>query len=325
MQTHVRSTLTVRPFTADDYADITRLHNQTFAEFSFPDDEFQVEDALRPRHCRWARWVAECDGRIVGFVQYDQNPHIYHPRKFHLSLVVDPEYFGRGIGRRLYDLVLGEVLQFDPLTVDEWARANMACRVGFLERRGFIADMRMWTSSLDLTRFEPAPFAADVASVEAQGIQLRSWAELGFEDPTVRRRTYEMWLGVRDDVPMPPGDVRTPTSYEQWWERIERPQLLPAGFFVAVDGDQYVAMSQLWLSPEAGELRTGLTGVRREYRRRGIALALKVRALEFGQAQGYQRVVTENEINNQGMIGINDRLGFIKNPAWVHYRKSFET
>jgi RimJ/RimL family protein N-acetyltransferase len=65
--------------------------------------------------------------------------------------------------------------------------------------------------------------------------------------------------------------------------------------------------------------------VRREYRRRGIALALKVRSLEFAKAQGYQRVVTENETNNRGMIDINDRLGFVKQPAYVHYLKTFET
>jgi len=72
-------------------------------------------------------------------------------------------------------------------------------------------------------------------------------------------------------------------------------------------------------------LRTGVTGVRREYRRRNIALALKVRALEFGKSQGYRQVITENEINNQGMIAINDRLGFVKNPAWLHYLKRLET
>jgi RimJ/RimL family protein N-acetyltransferase len=75
----------------------------------------------------------------------------------------------------------------------------------------------------------------------------------------------------------------------------------------------------------AGELRTGMTGVRREWRRRGIALALKVRSLEFAKAQGFRRVVTENETNNRGMIAINDRLGFVKQPAYVHYLKTFET
>jgi mycothiol synthase len=325
MHTDTSTSLKIRSFTAEDYADFARLHNANFAEFSMTPDEWQFEDARRPEHCRQARWVAECDGRIVGFVHYDQNPQVYHPRKFQLALVVDPEFFGRGIGRRLYDLVLGEVQQLDPLSVDEWTRVDWAWRVGFLERRGFVEDMRMWTSSLDLTRFDPSQFADRVAAVEVQGIQLRSWAELGLDDPTVRRRIFAMWLAIRDDVPMPPSDKRTDTSFEQWQDRTMRRELLPAGYFLAIDGEQYVGTSQLWRSPEPGELRTGMTGVRREYRRRGIAHALKVRSLEFAKEHGYLRVATENEINNRGMIAINDLLGFVKQPAYAHYLKSFET
>jgi GNAT superfamily N-acetyltransferase len=286
-------------------------------------EEWQHEDARRPQHCRWARWVAECDGQIVGFAHYDQNPQIYHPRKFQLSLIVDPPFFGRGIGRRLYDLVVGEVQQHDPSALDEWTRVDWACRVGFLERRGFVEDMRMWTSTLDLMAFDPSQFAEDVIAVEARGIQLRSWADLGLDDPTLRQRIFAMWLAVREDVPMPPNDKRIDTSFEEWQERTMRPDLLPAGYFVAIDGEQVVGTSQLWLSPEPAELRTGTTGVRREFRRRGIAQALKVRSLAFAKEQGYLRVATENETNNQGMIAINDRLGFVKQPAYAHYLKSF--
>jgi RimJ/RimL family protein N-acetyltransferase len=201
----------------------------------------------------------------------------------------------------------------------------MTWRVGFLERRGFIEDMRMWTSAIDLTEFDPSLYAAEVAAVEALGIQLRSFADLGYDDPNVRRRIYEILMAVREDVPLPPNDERTETSFETWWERAGRPDLLADGYFVAVADGQYVGMSNLWRSPEADEARTGITGVRREWRRRGIALALKVRSLEFAKAQGFRRVVTENETNNRGMIAINDRLGFVKRPAYVHYLKTFDT
>jgi mycothiol synthase len=326
MQTReLSATTTVRVFTADDYAAMTRLHNANFPEFIMRDDDFQFEDEHRSDRCRWARWVAECEERVVGFGHYAQNDHVYHPRKFELGIVVDPAYHGRGIGGRLYDLVMRGLQPHNPLRVDEWSREDMLCRVGFLERRGFVADMRMWTSTIDLIDFEPSRFADQVKQVEAQGIRLRTFAELGVDDPGVRHKLYDLWIANRGDVPLPPSDVRSEVSFENWWERTGRPDLLPAGYFVALDGDEYVGTSQLWHSPDDCELRTGLTAVRRDYRRRGIALALKVKSLEFGKAQGYLRAVTENEINNRGMIGINDRLGFFKQPAYVHYLKSFET
>jgi mycothiol synthase len=323
MQTQQRSTIAIRPFTNQDYASITRLNNVNFPEFTVAHDQYQFEDTHAPAHCQHARWVAESDRQVVGFVHYTQSEHVYHPRKFQLLIVVDPDYFCRGIGGRLYDHVVHQLQQLEPLSVDEWSREDMACRVGFLERRGFQPDMRMWTSTLDLTMFQPSRFAADVERVEAQGIRLCTFADLGADDPGVWHELYNLWLAIRGDVPVPPDDVRSEVSFEHWWERTSRPDLMPAGYFVALDGERYVGTSQLWRSPEAGELRTGLTAVRREYRRRGIALALKGKSLELGKAQGYQRAVTENETHNVGMIGINDRLGFVKNPAYVHFLKTF--
>jgi mycothiol synthase len=324
MQVQELTTLSIRPFTADDYSSIARLHSVNFPEFSMDADEWRYEDDHRPAYCRAARYVAEHDGQLVAFAHYDQSAHSYDPRKFEVNVVVEPTLFLRGVGRRLFDLVLEEVQAMQPLSVDAWSRSDMTCRVSFLQRRGFVEDMRLWTSALDLTSFDSSRFAHVVPAVEAQGIQIRTLAELETTDPAVHDKLFELWLEVRRDVPRPPNDQQVDVPFERYMERFSRPHHLSSALFIALDGEQFVGISDLWLCPEPDVLRTGLTAVRRAYRRRGIALALKVRALQFGKAGGYMCVQTENESNNRGMLAINDELGFVKNPAWVHYFKSFE-
>lgn len=65
-------------------------------------------------------------------------------------------------------------------------------------------------------------------------------------------------------------------------------------------------------------MHTGLTGVLPEYRRRRIALALKQRALAWAREQGVKLVRTSNDSTNLRMLSINERLGFVKEPAWIH-------
>ena len=59
MQVQELTTLSIRPFTAEDYAAIAQLHRVNFPEFNMDVAEWQFDDNLRPAHCRLGRWVAE--------------------------------------------------------------------------------------------------------------------------------------------------------------------------------------------------------------------------------------------------------------------------
>ena len=54
----------------------------------------------------------------------------------------------------------------------------------------------------------------------------------------------------------------------------------------------------------------GLTVVHRDWRRRGLARALKARELEWAAANGYREVVTWTQRGNDGMRAVNERLGY---------------
>ena len=132
-----------------------------------------------------------------------------------------------------------------------------------------------------------------------------------------KHELYEALMEMGRDVPRP--DEYTPVPYEQWHQASFGDQnLLPEAYFVGLVDGAIAGVSQLWRhSGDPTALNTGLTATRRDFRRMGIALALKLRALAYAQGKGYREVRTGNESRNRPMLNINEALGFVKQPVWI--------
>jgi GNAT superfamily N-acetyltransferase len=315
--------LSIRDFDYSDadYAAAVVVGNLVYDEYPDTVDDWKHSDAKRPAHLKHRRWLALIGDEVVAYGGYSQNEGMYNPRLFHVEAAVRPDRQGLGVGGALYATILEALAPFDPLRVRSRTREDKAQAVRFLTARGFAEDMRDWESRLDVDGFDQAPYAGHEAKVVAGGITIATLADLTARDPEHRRKLYELDLLLSKDVPHP--EPHTDFSYETFEHFIfNSPNALPEGFFVALDGDQYVGMSNLWKSQaDPSELYTGLTGVRRDYRRRGIALALKLRAIEYARRHGVKTLKTWNESNNRPMLSINEALGFIKQPAWVSFVK----
>jgi GNAT superfamily N-acetyltransferase len=245
-----------------------------------------------------------------------------------LELAVEPAVHNRGIGGRLYTVVIDALRGLDPISMDIWSREDMPCRLAFLEHRGFREDQRIWSSELDLAAFDPTPFRGYAEAVQSNGLVVRSLAELRASGALDERELYDLWVEIHEDIPLAPSQEWTRRTFEDWRPRhLEHPSMFADAYLIALDGDgtRYIGTSHLYHAPEKDRLRTGLTGVRRAYRGRGIAFGLKVRALEMVKQRGYRFVDTENASSNAGMLSINDRLGFLRRPAWIHYAADWTT
>jgi GNAT superfamily N-acetyltransferase len=95
----------------------------------------------------------------------------------------------------------------------------------------------------------------------------------------------------------------------------------PEAVFVAFDDDEVVGYAKLALAPsEANTAWHDLTGVKRAWRGRGIAAALKRTQIAWAKEQGYRRLVTHNEERNEPIRRLNERHGYRLEPGRIFLR-----
>lgn len=315
----------IREFHSGDYEGIAALWTACYPEHPETAEEGRHEDVTREAKYHWGRFVAQENGAVIGMGYFEQGSSMYHPRKFSVGVVVLPENRGAGIGSALYERVEDALAKHDPLTLRTFVRDDHADGLKFAEKRGYVEAMRSQESSLDVAAFDPAAFMVEGVRAADAGIVIKTYSQLAAEATDVdalRREMHHLGWVISQDIPHP--DTQTRVAFEEWEKRFDRLGFLPDGQFYAVDGDKLVGASALWGNLASPDLNTGMTGVLREYRGKGIATALKVRALTWAKERGTPSVRTWNEANNAGMLNINFRLGFVKQPAWLDLVKKIK-
>lgn len=313
--------MTIQPCQDDDLPAFLEIGNAVMPLFAETIEEVRFRDRSRDPRCQLARWVAWDEGRPVGAAEYSQNVWTYHPRRFELFVGVLEGSRRQGIGGALYETMLAALAPFDPIKLTAWTCEAFDEALRFLQARGFSEQLREQQSRLDLATFDPPPFAAARQRMGAEGIRITHLAALRQKDPDTLVKIHALGQTITGDIPS--ADPPQPVPFEQWVKRLESPNFFPEGITVAIDeaSGAYVGLSALWRRQVDRELDQAITGVRREWRRKGIALAMKLAGIEAAQRMGATGIRTDNEVNNLGMLAINQRLGFVPLPAWIEMSK----
>ena len=125
------------------------------------------------------------------------------------------------------------------------------------------------------------------------------------ERPELLRAAYDLAVEAFEDMAH-----HTPasTTLEEW---LEEEATLPGGSFVALAGEQIVGYSGLMRDrDDPTRAEDGLTAVRRAWRGRGIARALKQAELAWAAENGLREIVTWTQRGNEGMCRLNEQLGY---------------
>ena len=274
-----------------------------------PYDAIAVEDAEAYRrslqdHLALLAWE---DGSATGGALVAIHPQRRAPQ---LELWVLPDERRRGIGSRLFAAVSDWARDRDQHELEAWVDEQQPQGQEFVRKRGFSEIGREFGLELDLRSFEPP-------TVEPpDGIEIVRWSER----PDVVCGLYEVACECYPDIP---GEEENEMeSFEDWLEHdMSSPGDKPEATFVALSGDEVVGYSKFSLTTAQPKVaHHDLTGVKRAWRGRGVASALKSAQIQWAREAGYERLMTANEERNTPVRRLNKRFGYTPAPGQILFR-----
>lgn len=256
--------MNIRNFSADDYPAIVNIHNNlniVWPERPRTPQGWAEADRNRNPKCKFQRWVAVKDGNVVGFGSYGQSSGDYHPQRFYANVEVSPKSQQQGIGTALYDRIMAELQPFDPRVLRADAFTNLPQGFPFLHKRGFYEAFRETPVHLDVASFDPNPYADLEAKLLVKGIVIKTLRDME-SDPNRDRKIYDLYCEADEDLPHEEMQIEKP-DFDEWvkWG-LNHPTILQDAYFIAVRGDEYIGLRELYKDLDNNVLLGSLLGYR---------------------------------------------------------------
>ncbi len=175
----------------------------------------------------------------------------------------------------------------------------------FVKGRGF----EQWALEVELVRTLAGDETEPALPPGLEIVPLASRADL-------LDSAWEACSAAYEDLPL---DEPLVIPRERWLEEdVEDGRVLRDLTLVAVEGARVVAFAgMLAYGADAEAAENGLTAVRRELRGRGLGTLIKQAQAARAARAGYRRLVTYTQEGNEAMRRVNERLGYVEQPAWV--------
>jgi GNAT superfamily N-acetyltransferase len=268
-----------------------------------PDDPLRLDELLARRRAEPERreLVARVGSAPIGAASVGQKTSPSDAAYGFIGVL--PAARRGGVGSALLAALSAIARGWGRSTLELWAREDEPDGITFLMNRGYREAMRECGLALEVTTAPPPPRLPP-------GIRL---APVGAE-PGFSRGAYDLASRTWQDIPSETGIP----AREAWLEVNAKDA--PDGALVALDGDLVVGFAGLHRLARDDAYEHGLLAVLPEYRRRGIARALKLAQVEWVRAAGGRRLVTWNAETNAAARDLNLSLGYQPLPASIMFR-----
>ena len=246
---------------------------------------------------------------------------------FRMGLRVAPEWRRQGIGGALLTALEAHSRAQGATRVTITVRGHEPEGMAFASRHGYQEYHRRVDSYVQLDRFDASRFDDPDEMATKAGVRLATYAELASEHggttsdlEAFQRHLYDVVGQVSLDIPSAEPAPHPPFEAIRDMYFGEKGFDHPTSVIAVRDGR--VVGSTITTVNDVGVAYTVHTGVLRTERGKGIATALKLRAIRALRERGDVRLYgTTNDEANAAMRGINARLGYEPDPPAVQVRK----
>ena len=303
---------TIRPIDAADetgLGDWVRIRNTVTPDNTDSLEQIRWETATYPGEV--VRYLATAAGAPVGAASAGRIwMHERGFERYWLGIWILPEARGRGTGSALYAAASDAARAAGKTGFRTELSEAYPDGLRFLTNRGFVEIDRSKMVRLELRGYAPPP-----THVPA-GIRLVTLAQ----QPDLLDGVHRVALEAFPDIPFgeEPIDVGGLEAFAA--RDVDRVGIPKDSFFVAVDeatGDVAGYASLIYAAGSTTIAYHDMTAVRRAYRGRGIATALKRATIAWAVDRGLEALDTGNDESNAPMRAVNLALGYQPLPDWI--------
>ena len=316
----------IKKFTETDseFKELARIDNLVNHDsINHPDDD-KREWAIRDTNLIKDRLLLYQDSQLIGVMYYSQGRENNNRTTF-FTLNIDPAYNTQETKELLYNRMIEEIASFNSnkILTSVYEHPNYDSVKQFLIDNQFKLVQTNREYSCDITKINIEKYHPLIKKIESEGIKFYdSRDELNQFSDHYRKLEQLIWTYSKD-FPIPDGVEHTRMSFEQAMKiQIDFEENIYGTEIIAVNDGKYIGSTdiEVYYKTEPHKGWTGGLGVLKEFRRKGIATALKIKAIERLLQKGVTELRTDNEENNP-MYKINVALGFEPVPFSLDYMK----
>jgi len=294
----------IREYAPADAPIAARLWGEVMPEKEPPSPEGLAHwISSHPEHAELRVWIAEVDGEPAGIAFGRFNWTVSPGDTAWTWAGVAEPFRGRGLGSALFAVAEEHTLAIGARVLDAFALEGSSGQ-RFGEARGFVPRRRAHVLRARLADVDLQALAALEAAKRAEGFHVEPLGSLADPDAL-----YDVYATSSADIPADYPEAEL--TREDFHEHVlGDPELDPDASTVVLEGGRPVAFAFLLVARDRGTAASEMTGTLAGYRGRGLARLAKLASLRAARERGFAEVETENDAQNEPMLGLNRSLGF---------------